>query len=139
MYIVASHITSSYSGTWFTDFVRSRTWEPLNMSSSTYSLTEALQTGRLTHAWATNARRIPNVFEQPGASFVAPGAGGVMSTVEDLINSIDSPAHHLALTGSITPGSVDWYPVECGYRPHHQYNSVASFHLRSHDVWIHPG
>ncbi|KAI0767877.1 beta-lactamase/transpeptidase-like protein [Irpex lacteus] len=84
MYILASHVVALYSGTSFEDFVRTRIWDPLNMTSSTYSLTEASKTGRLTEAWATNGRRIPNVFEQPGASFVAAGAGGVISSVEDL-------------------------------------------------------
>lgn len=86
MYILASHVVALYSGTSFEDFVRTRIWDPLNMTSSAYSLAEACETGRLTEAWATNGRRIPNVFEQPGASFVAAGAGGVISSVQDLVS-----------------------------------------------------
>lgn len=85
MYILASHVVAFYSDMSFKDFVRRRIWEPLNMSSTTYDIDEALDSGLLTQAWASNGRRIPNIFEQPGASFVAAGAGGIISTVEDLV------------------------------------------------------
>ena len=86
MYILASHVVALYSDMSFEDFVRRRIWEPLNMSSTTYDINKASSSGLLTQAWASNGRRIPNIFEQhPGASFVAAGAGGIISTVEDLV------------------------------------------------------
>ena len=67
----------------FTDFVNYRIFKPLGMSSSTYSIDEALQTGRFTDTWTSFGRLIPPWIEEEYVDLVA-GTAGIVSNVEDL-------------------------------------------------------
>ena len=83
MYIVGAYIVSTLTGMRFTDFVNYRIFKPLGMSSSTYSIDEALQTGRFTETWTSFGRLIPPWIEEEYVDLVA-GTAGIVSNVEDL-------------------------------------------------------
>jgi CubicO group peptidase (beta-lactamase class C family) len=83
MYMVGAYIVSTLTGMRYPDFVDSRIFKPLGMTSSTYSIDEALQTGRFTNTWTSFGRLIPPWIEEEYVDLTA-GPGGVISSVEDL-------------------------------------------------------
>jgi CubicO group peptidase (beta-lactamase class C family) len=83
MYMVGAYVVSTLTGMRFTDFVNYRIFKPLRMSSSTYSIDEALQTGRFTDTWTSFGRLIPPWIEEEYVDLVA-GTAGIVSNVEDL-------------------------------------------------------
>ncbi|TFY55723.1 hypothetical protein EVG20_g9215, partial [Dentipellis fragilis] len=81
-YMLGAHLVSKYTGS-YTQFVQDRIFDPLNMTSSTYSPDKAASSGKLTHAWANFGRRIPTWFTEKNAA-ISNGPGGAISSVEDL-------------------------------------------------------
>ncbi|PCH42876.1 beta-lactamase/transpeptidase-like protein [Wolfiporia cocos MD-104 SS10] len=83
MYKMASYLVATYANTSYTAFVSSRLFEPLNMTSSTFWPDKAAAHGKLTQSWTRLGRRVPFWFTNDVVELVA-GAGGVISSVEDL-------------------------------------------------------
>jgi CubicO group peptidase (beta-lactamase class C family) len=85
MYITAAHIISTYASS-FTTFAKARIFDPLNMTSTTYSLSEAVSSGQISQAWTSigNGRRIPHWFDDELNQLVA-GAGGIISSATDMV------------------------------------------------------
>jgi CubicO group peptidase (beta-lactamase class C family) len=83
MYMVGAYVVSTLTGMRFTDFVNNRIFKPLGMSSSTYSIDKALQTGRFTETWTSFGRLIPPWIQEEYVDLVA-GTAGIISCVEDL-------------------------------------------------------
>jgi CubicO group peptidase (beta-lactamase class C family) len=67
----------------YPDFVDSRIFKPLGMTSSTFSIDAALQTGRFTDTWTSFGRLMPPWIEERYVDLTA-GPAGVISSVEDL-------------------------------------------------------
>lgn len=89
MYVLGSHIISTYSGKPFTEFVRERIFVPLGMTSTTYSGKEAARTGNFSHTFTlhgTQIRRIPFLFDDDGISEFIAGPGGVISNTVDMVS-----------------------------------------------------
>jgi CubicO group peptidase (beta-lactamase class C family) len=74
---------STLTGMRYPDFVDSRIFKRLGMTSSTYSIDAALQTGRFTNTWTSFGRLIPPWIEEEFVDVLA-GPAGVISSVEDL-------------------------------------------------------
>jgi CubicO group peptidase (beta-lactamase class C family) len=93
-------VVSKYSGSSYRDFVEESILLPLGMTSSTLYPDRAFETDKLTQSWTPSGRRIPFFIPESTADLVA-GAGGVMSTVKDMVRTsliyIDfiSPMRHL--------------------------------------------
>ncbi|KAJ7204677.1 beta-lactamase/transpeptidase-like protein [Mycena pura] len=84
MYVTGSYVVSKYSGSSYRDFVEERILAPLGMHSSSLYTDRAFATGRFTQSWSpVSRRRIPFFMPEHTAELMA-GAGGVMSTVEDM-------------------------------------------------------
>ena len=83
MYTVGSYIVSTLTGMRYLDFVNSRIFKPLGMTSSTYSINAALKTGRFTNTWTSFGRSIPPWIEEEYVDLSA-GPGGAISSVIDL-------------------------------------------------------
>ncbi|KAJ7060490.1 beta-lactamase/transpeptidase-like protein, partial [Mycena amicta] len=84
MYIAGAYVVSKYSGMTYRDFVEQRIFKPLKMTSSTMHPDVANATGRFSQTWSPlDARRIPFFISEHSADIIA-GAGGVISSVEDL-------------------------------------------------------
>lgn len=83
MYMVGAYVVSTLTGMDYADFVTSRIFTPLGMSSSTYSVNAAFQTNRLTESWTSFGRRIPFWIEEEFANLVA-GPAGVITSAEDM-------------------------------------------------------
>ncbi|KAJ7691623.1 beta-lactamase/transpeptidase-like protein [Mycena rosella] len=83
MFITGAHIVSRYAGMPYRDFVEQRILAPLGMTSSTLHPDRAFATGNFTQSWTTSQRRIPFFMPERTADLIA-GAGGVMSTAEDM-------------------------------------------------------
>ena len=81
--MVGTYIVSTLTGMRYRDFVGNRIFKPLGMTSSTYSIDAALQTGRFTDTWSSFGRLIPPWMEEEYVDLAA-GPGGVISSVEDL-------------------------------------------------------
>lgn len=88
MYMTAQHIVTTYTGS-FTAFVRDRIFVPLNMTSSTYLYSEAVETGKATQNWGETGRLIPWWFKDDTAELIA-GAGGVISSAQDMVRESDT-------------------------------------------------
>ncbi|KAI0070056.1 beta-lactamase/transpeptidase-like protein [Panus rudis PR-1116 ss-1] len=96
MYVVGAYIVGKYAGQPYPAFVKSRIFSPLNMTSSTFSGTEAAATGNLSHAFVvpydpsgngtngTPKRRIPFWFSDEDEEGLLAGAGGIVSNAIDM-------------------------------------------------------
>jgi hypothetical protein len=65
----------------FAAFMNHRIIKPLGVSSSTYAINEALQTGRFTDTWTSFARLIPPWIQEEYVDRVA-GTAGVISSAK---------------------------------------------------------
>jgi CubicO group peptidase (beta-lactamase class C family) len=119
MYTVGANIVSTLTGMRFADFVDLRIFRPLGMTSSTYSIDAALQTGRFTDSWTWFGRLIPPWIEENFVDLVA-GPVGAISSVEDLARHGYLGALILRLTslaGLLAQSDSEW---RC--RPQYQCN-----------------
>ena len=85
MFMVGSYVVSVLSGMRYADFVNSRIFKPLGMTSSTYSIDAAIKTGRFTGTWTEFGRLIPPWIEAEFEDIIA-GPGGVISSVKDFVS-----------------------------------------------------
>ncbi|KAJ6482062.1 beta-lactamase/transpeptidase-like protein [Mycena vitilis] len=83
MYVTGAYVASKYAGSSYRDFVEERILSPLRMTSSTLYPDRAFESGHFTQSWTPSRRRIPFFMPEHTAELIA-GAGGVMSTVEDM-------------------------------------------------------
>jgi CubicO group peptidase (beta-lactamase class C family) len=81
--MAAQHLVEMFSKQDLPSFVASRILAPLNMTSTSFSLRTAQETGRLSEFFQ-NRRRIPAWFREDDVALMG-GAGGVLSTAEDLL------------------------------------------------------
>ncbi|KAJ6571163.1 beta-lactamase/transpeptidase-like protein, partial [Mycena capillaripes] len=84
MYIVGSYVVSKLSGMAYRDFVENRIMLPLNMSSSTMHPDRVYENDKFSQTWTPTKRRIPFFMTEHTADLIA-GAGGVISTAEDML------------------------------------------------------
>ncbi|KAJ7902756.1 beta-lactamase/transpeptidase-like protein [Mycena olivaceomarginata] len=84
MYFTGAYVISKYSGSSYRDFVEERILLPLRMTSSTLYPNRAIESGRFSQSWSPSRRRIPFFMPEHTADLIA-GAGGVISTVEDMV------------------------------------------------------
>ena len=82
--MVGSYVVSELTGVRYVDFVEKRIFKPLGMTSSTYSIDAAIQTGKFTDTWTSFGRLIPPWIEEGFVDLNA-GPGGVISSVEELV------------------------------------------------------
>ncbi|KAI0695190.1 beta-lactamase/transpeptidase-like protein [Cerioporus squamosus] len=83
MFMIGAHIVAKLTDAPYPSFVQSRIFDPLNMSSTTFSPSAAAKTGRLTQTWTRGSRRVPYWFPDEVAELFA-GAGGIISSAEDM-------------------------------------------------------
>ena len=82
--MISHHIVAEYSGTGFTSFVGDRLFNVLNMTSTTYSPLKAEGSGRLSHSWAPDGRRIP-FYNSDNMHHSQTGVDGVISNAVDMV------------------------------------------------------
>ncbi|KAI0075191.1 beta-lactamase/transpeptidase-like protein [Panus rudis PR-1116 ss-1] len=99
MYILVAHLIAKYSGISYPEFVKARIFDPLNMTSSTFSPSDAARTAKLTQSWTRFRRLIPFWFSDEIAEMKA-GPGGVISNVVDLTNWLQ-----MLLNEGLVPGT----------------------------------
>lgn len=87
MFVVGAQIITKYTGS-FRTFVEERIFKPLNMSSSTYSVVTANQSGKATQSWTGDGRRVP-WWTTPEDEELNSGPGGVITNVEDLVRIVN--------------------------------------------------
>lgn len=68
----------------YEDFVSERIFIPLEMSSTTYSHSEAMATGRLSQSWTASGRRVPLWLGNEATTAWA-GPAGIISDVIDMV------------------------------------------------------
>ncbi|KAI0087730.1 beta-lactamase/transpeptidase-like protein [Irpex rosettiformis] len=99
MFMLTSHIISLYSGKPYIEFVRERIFSPLDMSTTTFSESEALKSGLLTHSFNIVGRRLPFWFPD-SVKVLNAGPGGVISSTHDLTRWVQ-----MLLNGGIDPAT----------------------------------
>lgn len=85
MYMLGAHLVSTYSGKTYPEYIKERIWGPLNMTSTTISPNEALQSGKRTDTWTASGRLIPFWFAEESIDLNA-GPGGIISSAVDLVS-----------------------------------------------------
>ncbi|CDO69943.1 hypothetical protein BN946_scf184836.g17 [Trametes cinnabarina] len=84
MYILGAHVIEHFANTTYADFISRRLFKSLGMSTSTIVPSEALASRKVTDTWTKDGRRIPFWFTDESA-YLGAGAGGVISSAEDMI------------------------------------------------------
>ncbi|KAH9925622.1 beta-lactamase/transpeptidase-like protein [Epithele typhae] len=84
MYMLGAHLVAQYSGMSYADFLSTRIFGRLHMNDTTIWLSVAQRSGKLAHSWNKDGRRIPFWFNDGSVIFGA-GAGGVISSAEDMV------------------------------------------------------
>ncbi len=84
MYMIAAHVVSNLTGS-FEDFVSERILRPLRMDSTTYYVSKAEATGKLSEEWTSTGRRVPLSVSDDIAELVS-GMGGLVSSVSDMVD-----------------------------------------------------
>ncbi|KAJ7873526.1 beta-lactamase/transpeptidase-like protein [Mycena olivaceomarginata] len=84
MFVTGSYVVAKLSGMAYRDFVEKRIMHPLNMSSSTMHPDRVSKSDRFSQTWTPSSRRIPFFATEQTVDLIA-GAGGVISTAEDLL------------------------------------------------------
>jgi CubicO group peptidase (beta-lactamase class C family) len=112
--MTAAHLLNRFSGQTAPEFVKSRIFSPLNMSSSTLDYYTAAATSHVCHVFDPNGRRIPTLFEQ-GFTEVSRGPGGVISNVVDLAKWL---RFLLGASGDGQDGSIPWNVVSECWKPY---------------------
>lgn len=91
MYMLGAHLVSTYSGTPYTQFIKERIFEPLEMTSTTFFESET--SGKLTQTWTKTGRRIPFWFSDDEVVRLKAGPGGIISSVEDMVKWLSMLIH----------------------------------------------
>ena len=87
MYMVGAHVITALSGVPFVEFVKDRILRPLRMTQSTYSVNEAIQSGKTSETWTNFGRRIPPWIEGLETGLLA-GPAGLISNVRELVRVV---------------------------------------------------
>ena len=93
MYILGAHIIATYSGKPFTEFVKERIFDPLGMTSTTYSTRVAERSGNLSDSFVVYGgaiRRTPFWLEDESISSLVAGPGGIISNTVDIVRFVIS-------------------------------------------------
>ncbi|MCJ1308342.1 hypothetical protein MMC25_001995 [Agyrium rufum] len=109
-FVVIAHVIETLTGQWLGDFFRERIWEPLTMTSTYFSIPDAVKVNETSGHLARGYHYLKEVGVQvpePYLDFPSfSGAGGILSTVDDYAKYIRamidragpiSPAGHAAL------------------------------------------
>ena len=84
MYIMLGHVIETLTGRWLGDFLAGRIWSPLNMTSTYFSLSDTLQSGKpfaQGYYWRTDSQTFTEVEYIDETSME--GCGAVISSVND--------------------------------------------------------
>jgi CubicO group peptidase (beta-lactamase class C family) len=84
MYIMLGHVIETFTGHWLGAFLAERIWEPLNMISTYFSLSDALKSGKpfaQGYYWLTQSQTFTRVDYIDESSME--GCGAVISSVRD--------------------------------------------------------
>jgi CubicO group peptidase (beta-lactamase class C family) len=82
--MVAQQLIERFTSMSHENFVAERIFNPLNMTSSTFSLEYAAATGELSESYNPHGRRIPHWLDKNDMPVIA-GAGGILSSAVDLL------------------------------------------------------
>jgi len=118
--MIGAYAVSTLSGMRFADFVNNRIFKPLDMSSSTYSIDAAIQTGRFTSTWTSFGRLIPNWLQEEYVDLMA-GPAGVITSVEELARHVIWSVWCLAYV--LRAGTLGQNASERGRRLQHKGNN----------------
>lgn len=69
----------------YPEYIQQRIFDPLNMTSTTFSPRKARQAGKLSEAWTSFGRLIPFWFSDETLDLHS-GPGGIISNVEDMVS-----------------------------------------------------
>ncbi|KAF8270680.1 beta-lactamase/transpeptidase-like protein [Lactarius quietus] len=86
MYMVGAHVITALSGVQFVEFVKDRILKPLRMTQSTYSVNEAIRSGKTSETW-TNFGRLFPMDGRLEIGLLA-GPGGLISNVRELQQAV---------------------------------------------------
>jgi CubicO group peptidase (beta-lactamase class C family) len=82
--MLAQVLIERFSNQTLPEFIGERIFKPLNMTSTSYSLSAALASGRASQAFDAAYRRIPLGLPDIDQALIA-GAGGILSTAPDML------------------------------------------------------
>ncbi|KAJ7023723.1 beta-lactamase/transpeptidase-like protein [Mycena alexandri] len=85
MFIAGSYVVSKLSGMAYQSFVEERIMLPLNMTSSSLHPDRFSGSDKFSQTWTPSRRRIPFFLSTEQEAELIAGAGGVVSTAEDML------------------------------------------------------
>lgn len=129
MYMLGSYIVTKYAGMPYPEFVKTRIWDPLNMSDTTLYESEASRHGKLSQVWAFNGRRIPIWMLDEQISLNA-GAGGVISSAVDMVGRMFSRRRFMA---DVVVDQMASHSAQCWGRSHDEQDNHPQICIRYGD------
>jgi len=136
MYAVGAHTVSALTGVHYPDFVKSRIFKPLGMTSSTYSINAALKTGRFTNTWTTFGRLIPPWIKEEYVDLSA-GPGGAISSVIDLVRHAQlsgASPENISTDAAFLPGPLGQNDFEWWNQPRYECDDHPARTVQRHHV-----
>ena len=145
MFITLGHVIETLTGQWLGKFLAERIWEPLNMTSTYFSLSDALQSGKpfaRGQYWLNKSQTFMEVDYVDNAAIE--GAGAVLSSVVDyskwvrmMINR-DEPISKAGHEALVTPHMIAGRRSDTGSLAMYGYGWELEQH-RGYDVVWHNG
>ncbi|KZT69404.1 beta-lactamase/transpeptidase-like protein [Daedalea quercina L-15889] len=100
MFTTGAYLISKYAGKSYIEFATERLLAPMNMSHTTFWSSEAREAGLLTQAWTKFGRLIPFWFDDADVVKLMAGAGGIISSAEEMTKWLT-----VLLNGGVEPNS----------------------------------
>ncbi|EPS99303.1 hypothetical protein FOMPIDRAFT_114665 [Fomitopsis schrenkii] len=152
MFMVGAYLVSKYADKPYTEFASERLFEPMNMSTTTFSPNAAREMGLLTQTWTSFGRRIPSGFPDDAVELMA-GPGGIISSATDLTkwlavllnNGVDPVSNTTIIPSSAFEEITTAYSVMEGTPPSPEMSiwgyglGWVTFSYQGHNIVAHTG
>ncbi len=145
MFVTLGHVIEILTGQWLGDFLSDRIWKPLNMTSTYFSLSDALKSGKpfaRGQYWLSESQAFIEVDYIDNKAIE--GAGAVLSTVTDyskwlrIMMNRDEPISKAGHEALVTPHMISGKRPDRGIMTFYGLGWAVEYY-RGYDVIWHNG
>ncbi|CCL99818.1 uncharacterized protein FIBRA_01842 [Fibroporia radiculosa] len=152
MYMMGSHLIETYANLSYTDFVDTRLFTPMNMTSTTFWPNEANRDAKFTQLWTPSGRRIPYWFSEESIPIMA-GMGGIISSAEDMAkwlgmllnDGVDVSSNATVISHDALKAMTTAYAIVSGTAPSPEFSIIGygmgwyRYSYQGHEIITHNG